>query len=172
MRAVVFKREAVCRTDFLGYFAAPMTIHVFETELWLPRPREKVFPFFADARNLELITPPWLNFHILTPGEIPMRAGAIIDYQLRIRGFPVRWRTEITDWNPPVSFCDEQRRGPYRLWRHGHTFEEKDGGTLCRDRVEYAVPGGVLVHRLFVRREVETIFDYRAEALKRHFAAA
>ncbi len=148
------------------------TTHVFESELWLPIPREKVFPFFADARNLEVITPPWLNFHILTPGEIPMRVGAIIDYQLRIHGLPIRWRTEITDWNPPHSFMDEQRRGPYRLWRHTHTFTEKDGGTLCHDRVEYAVPGGALINKLFVRRDVETIFNYRTEVLKKHFSPA
>jgi ligand-binding SRPBCC domain-containing protein len=147
-----------------------MTTHLFETELWLPVAREKVFPFFADARNLETITPPWLNFEILTPGEIPMRVGTLIDYRLRVHGLPVRWRTEISGWNPPQSFCDEQLRGPYRLWRHTHTFTAKDGGTLCHDRVEYAVPGGVLVNRLFVRRDVEKIFAYRAGALKKYFA--
>jgi ligand-binding SRPBCC domain-containing protein len=149
-----------------------MTKHVFETEQWLPVSREKVFPFFADARNLETITPPWLNFHVLTPGEIPLRTGALIDYQLRIHGLPVRWRTEITGWKPPVSFVDEQRRGPYRLWRHTHTFEEKDGGTLCRDHVEYAVPGGALVNWLFVRQDVKRIFAYRATVLKKHFGTA
>jgi hypothetical protein len=149
-----------------------MTTHVFETELWLPVPREKVFPFFADARNLEVITPPWLNFNVVTPGEIEMRVGAIIDYQLKIHSLPVRWRTEITDWSPPVSFGDEQRRGPYRRWSHTHTFTEKDSGTLCGDRVIYAVPGGALVNYLFVRRDVQKIFNYRAEALKRHFAGA
>ncbi len=149
-----------------------MTTHVFETELWLPVPRAKVFPFFSDARNLETITPPWLNFQILTPGEIPMRVGALIDYQIRIHGWPVCWRTEITGWNPPFSFCDEQRRGPYRLWRHTHTFVEKTGGTLCRDRVEYVVPGGRLINWLFVRHDVEKIFTYRTDALKKHFATA
>ena len=153
----------------MGYFPGEMTTHLFETELWLPVPREKVFPFFADARNLEAITPPWLNFQILTPGEIPMRVGAIIDYQLRLRGFPVRWRTEITGWNPPESFVDEQRRGPYRLWRHTHTFQDQNGGTLCLDRVEYAVPGGALINRLFVRQDVAKIFRYRAETLKKLF---
>lgn len=149
-----------------------MTTHFFERDLWLPVQREKVFPFFADARNLEVITPPWLNFHILTPGEILMQVGALIEYQLRIHGFPIRWCTEITGWNPPHSFVDEQRRGPYRLWRHTHTFTDKDGGTHCHDCVEYAVPGGALVNKLFVKRDVETIFAYRAEALKKHFAAA
>jgi len=149
-----------------------MNTHLFETEQWLPEPREKVFPFFADARNLEVITPPWLNFRILTPGEIPLRVGALIDYTLRIHGIPVRWRTEITGWNPPHRFVDEQRRGPYRLWRHTHTFTDQNGGTHCHDRVEYAVPGGALVNKLFVRHDVKTIFDYRAKALKRHFGAA
>ncbi len=149
-----------------------MTTHIFETELWLPVRRETVFPFFADARNLEVITPPWLNFKIVTPGEIPMRVGALIDYQIRIHGFPVRWRTRIADWNPPVSFVDEQLRGPYRLWHHTHTFAEKDSGTLCLDRVEYAVPGGALVNKFFVRADVEKIFAYRAVALKKHFGAA
>ena len=146
-----------------------MTMHVFESELWLPASREKVFPFFADARNLEIITPPWLKFRILTPGEIPMRAGAVIDYQLRIHGWPVRWRTEITGWNPPFGFVDEQRLGPYRRWCHTHAFAEHDGGTRCHDRVEYAVPGGALINWLFVRRDVDKIFAYRAAALKKHF---
>ncbi len=148
-----------------------MRTHRFEGELWLPVVREKVFPFFADARNLEQLTPPWLHFTILTQGEIPMRPGALIDYQLRVHGWPIRWQTEITAWNPPHGFTDEQRRGPYRLWRHTHSFLEKDGGTLCQDQVEYAVPGGALINSLFVKRDVARIFRYRAEALKTHFPA-
>lgn len=101
-----------------------------------------------------------------------MRVGAIIDYQLRIHGLPVRWRTEITGWNPPTSFCDEQRRGPYRRWSHTHTFEEKDGGTLCKDKVIYAVPGGALVNQLFVCRDVGKIFSYRAAAMQKRFGVA
>ena len=146
-----------------------MTTHVFETELWVPAPRDRVFPFFADARNLEAITPPWLNFQVMTPGEIRMGVGVMIDYRLRLHGLPVRWRTEITGWNPPFSFCDDQRRGPYRRWSHRHAFVEKDGGTLCRDHILYAVPGGALVNRLFVRADVARIFDYRAAALRRRF---
>jgi len=146
-----------------------MTMHVFETELFLPVPRAKVFPFFADARNLEILTPPWLNFHVLTPGDIQMGVGTLIDYQLRIHGLPVRWQSEITVWEPPFRFADEQRRGPYRRWNHTHTFEEKDGGTLCRDRVLYAVPGGALVNWIFVRHDVAKIFRYRSAALKEYF---
>lgn len=147
-----------------------MRIFELDTELWLPRPRAEVFPFFADAANLERITPPWLHFEITSKTPVEMRPGAKIDYRLRVHGVPVRWKSEITAWEPPYLFVDEQRRGPYRLWHHTHTFEEKDGGTLCRDRVRYAVPFGRLANWLMVRRDVEQIFAFRAEALKRIFA--
>ena len=140
-----------------------------EAELWLPRPIDEIFPFFADARNLEKLTPRFLNFHVLTPAPIPMRTGQIIDYKLRVRGFPIRWKTRIAAWEPPHRFLDEQLKGPYRLWVHEHTFEEKDGGTLCRDAVDYAVPGGVLIHKLLVRRDVENIFKFRTERLQELF---
>jgi ligand-binding SRPBCC domain-containing protein len=144
-----------------------MKLHTFHAELWLPRPRPEVFAFFADARNLEAITPPWVKFEVLTPAPIEMRAGTLIDYRLRVHGFPIRWRTEITLWEPPFRFADTQLRGPYRRWVHTHRFEEKDGGTLCLDDVSYAVPGGALIERLFVRRDVERIFAYRQETMKR-----
>ena len=144
-----------------------MTLHTFTTLLWLPAARENVFSFFADARNLEAITPPWINFQILTPHPIRMHAGARIDYRMRIRCVPVTWQTEITAWEPAERFVDEQRRGPYRRWIHTHTFTEQDGGTLCQDHVEYAVPGGRLVNRLLVYPKVKKIFAYRAVALSR-----
>jgi hypothetical protein len=138
---------------------------IFESALWLPRPRAEVFAFFADAGNLERLTPPWLRFRILTAAPIAMRPGALIDYRLRIHGVPVRWRTEIRVWEPPARFVDVQVRGPYRLWHHTHTFEEHDGGTLCGDRVRYAVPGGAVVDRLLVRGDVERIFAFRRAVL-------
>ena len=109
----------------------------FQTELWLPRPRTEVFHFFAEARNLENITPPWLKFEVLTPAPIEMRPGTLIDYRIRVHGLPISWRTEITEWQPPHHFVDVQLRGPYTLWHHTHTFEERDGGTLCLDHVRY-----------------------------------
>ncbi len=142
-----------------------MRLETFRTECWVPRKREDVFEFFADALNLEAITPPWLSFSVLTPGPIVMRIGARIDYRLRLHGVPFRWQTEITRWQPPFSFVDEQRRGPYRRWVHTHTFEEHGGGTLCSDSVVYAVPGGRLIDRLFVRRDVQRIFNFRHRAL-------
>ncbi len=149
-----------------------MTLHTFRAELWLPRPRPEVFTFFADARNLEAITPPWVNFQVLTPGPIVMEVGTLIDYRLRIHGFPFRWRTEITAWDPPFRFADTQLRGPYRRWVHTHIFEDSNGGTLCRDEVSYAVLGGALIERLFVRRDVERIFAFRQEAMRRVLGGA
>ena len=148
-----------------------MTAHTFEAELWLPEKRDAVFSFFADARNLETITPPWLSFAIVTPEPIAMHSGSRIDYRLRVHGFPVSWRTEISAWEPPFRFVDKQLCGPYRQWIHTHTFEEKDGGTLCRDVVKYVVPGGRLINWLMVRRDVEKIFSYRRESLLARFPA-
>ncbi len=152
--------------------AVEMKIFTYATELWLPRGRDEVFAFFADAHNLQILTPDWLNFIILTPRPILMRDGAQIDYRLRIRGLPVRWRTEITAWQPPARFVDEQKSGPYRQWIHEHSFEPEKGGTLCSDAVRYAVPGDALVNRLFVRRDVEMIFAFRRKRLLEMFNAA
>jgi len=148
-----------------------MRIHEFRSELWLPLPPTEVFPFFADAMNLQTITPPWLHFQVMTPEPITMHAGALIDYKLSLRGLPIRWRTRIIAWEPPFRFVDEQLSGPYRQWIHEHTFEARDGGTLSRDVVRYAIPFDALLHRWFVRPDVERIFRYRATALRRHFGA-
>ena len=139
--------------------------YTLTAEIWLPRSRPEVFAFFADAGNLEALTPAWLRFEILTPRPIGMQAGALIDYRLRVHGWPVRWQTRIAVWEPPVRFVDEQLRGPYRLWRHEHTFEETAGGTRVRDVVHYAVLGGALVNALFVRPDLRKIFSYRQEKL-------
>ncbi len=137
-----------------------------ETRVFLPRPLDVVFPFFADAGNLESITPPWLRFEVLTPLPITMCAGAIIQYRLALHGIAVRWHTEITVWEPPFRFVDEQRLGPYRKWIHEHTFAECVGGSEMRDFVRYLVPGGWLGNSLFVRRDVRRIFEYRARKMR------
>ncbi|MDP9097455.1 MAG: SRPBCC family protein [Verrucomicrobiota bacterium] len=144
----------------------------FRSELLLPRKREEVFRFFADAGNLETLTPPWLNFHVLTPSPIEMHAGTSIDYRLRVRGLPLKWRSEITAWEPPMRFVDEQRRGPYRKWIHEHRFDEIGDGTLCTDLVRYSVVGGALVNRFLVRRDIEKIFAFRTEQLRKLFGEA
>lgn len=137
--------------------------------VWLPQSVDEVFKFFADAGNLQVLTPPWLHFRILTPLPIDMRDGALIDYRLRLRFVPIRWRTEITDWHPPHRFVDRQLEGPYRQWVHTHTFEPLDGGTLVRDQVTYSAPGGTLVHDWFVGPELKRIFEYRHEVLLKEF---
>jgi ligand-binding SRPBCC domain-containing protein len=140
----------------------------------IPRPREAVFQFFADASNLEGITPPFLRFRILTPAPVEMRAGARIDYALSLFGVPLRWRTRITAWEPGVRFVDEQESGPYAVWRHVHEFEPDGESTLVRDVVDYALPLGPLgslAHALFVERTLGRIFDFRHEAIGRRFDA-
>jgi ligand-binding SRPBCC domain-containing protein len=144
-------------------------VHVLERETIIPAPRARVFPFFADARNLERITPDALKFRILTDGPIEMRAGAVIDYRLSLSGLPFRWRTLIEVWDPPNRFVDLQTKGPYALWRHTHSFDDlPDGTTRMRDRVEYALPFGPLgrvVRRLVVGRQLERIFGFRQKII-------
>ena len=145
-----------------------MRVHVLERDQLLLRPREEVFAFFADARNLEAITPPWLHFGVRTPRPIEMGVGTQIAYRMRLHGLPVRWLTRIDRWEPGRLFVDRQLSGPYRLWHHTHTFADCPGGTIMRDRVRYALPLGPLgeVARLgLVGADLRRIFDFRREAV-------
>ncbi|HSB21198.1 MAG TPA: SRPBCC family protein [Anaeromyxobacteraceae bacterium] len=145
-----------------------MRTHRLERAQIIPRPRAEVFAFFSDAANLERITPPFLRFRILTPLPIEMRAGAAIEYRLRLHGIPMRWQSRIETWEPGLGFTDVQLSGPYRRWVHRHEFRDAPGGTEMRDAVEYALPLGPLgdlAHALLVRRSVEAIFDYRRDAV-------
>ena len=136
----------------------------------LPGTPDEVFPFFADARNLEAITPPLLRFEVITPGEVTMRVGALITYRLHLHGVPISWLTSIQDWDPPHRFIDQQVRGPFALWHHTHElFPSGPDGTRMRDTVRYAVgygPLGEIAHRVLVRRDLETIFDFRARKVE------
>ena len=134
----------------------------------IPLQRSKVFDFFSDAFNLERVTPPFLNFEILTPAPIDIQKDTLIDYRIRLFGIPMKWRTRIERFEPDDAFVDNQIRGPYALWHHTHTFEDTEDGTLMRDIVLYRLPLGPLgaiAHWLFVRRTLETIFNYRRDAL-------
>lgn len=148
------------------------TVFRLTAEQWLPSSIDEVFKFFADAYRLEDLTPPFLNFHVLTPKPVPMFAGTKIDYRLKLHGIPIRWQSEISEWEPPVRFVDRQLKGPYRMWHHLHTFESKDGGTLVHDQVDYAVPGGALIHSLFVQRDLQRIFEYRRQQLDTFFGSS
>ncbi len=150
-----------------------MRVHVLERAQRLSLPVEEVYPFFADARNLEAITPPWLRFRVVTPGTIQMRAGTLIEYRLRLHGLPVRWLTRISEWVPGERFVDEQVRGPCSLWHHSHLFEPDGDATIVRDRVRYRLPLGPLgaaAHLLLVRRDLARIFDFRQAAVERLLA--
>jgi ligand-binding SRPBCC domain-containing protein len=146
-----------------------MKTFTLDSGLWLGRPIQEVFAFFCDPANLEKITPPWLRFEIKSAGPMELREGSLIDYRLRLHGIPLSWRSRISIWDPPHRFVDEQVRGPYRLWRHEHTFAEQNGGTMVRDHVDYAVPGGWLIHKLMVERDVEKIFEFRHRKLSEIF---
>lgn len=138
-----------------------------QAEMFLPLPPEKVFAFFGDAHNLEAITPATLRFQVLTPAPIVMRPGTLIDYRIKLHGIPIRWRTRITEWDPPHRFVDEQLKGPYRLWVHTHTFTPKDGGTHIHDHVLYSHWGGPIVERFFVRPDLDRIFAYRKVTIEK-----
>jgi ligand-binding SRPBCC domain-containing protein len=144
-------------------------IRILERSQRIALPIDQAFAFYGDARNLERMTPPWLGFEVTTPEPIEMGVGTLIEYRLRLHRVPVRWRTRIEVWEPPLRFVDVQVRGPYSLWEHTHTFEEDgQGTTIIRDRVRYAIPfgpAGELARALFVGRDLERIFDYRRDAV-------
>ena len=150
-----------------------MRIHLLEREQYLPRPVDEVFAFYADARNLERLTPPLLGFTVVGDEAIEMRPGALIQYRLRLHGLGIDWLTRIEEWEPGARFVDAQLAGPFRLWHHTHSFEARDGGTLIGDVVRYALPLwplGELAMPL-VRRDLEQIFDFRRAAVTRLLAA-
>lgn len=150
-----------------------MAEHVIARDLIIGNPRDEVFSFFGDATNLERITPPELGFHILTPQPIELQQGTLIDYRLSLHGIPMKWRSEISVWDPPHEFVDIQLRGPYAQWIHRHKFDEiTPNKTLISDEVRYKLPFapfGDLAHFL-VRRQLERIFDYRTEVVREIFS--
>jgi ligand-binding SRPBCC domain-containing protein len=149
-----------------------MQPHRLYREQAVSAPLEDVFPFFAEPGNLAKITPPSMGFHILTPPPITMRAGALIDYTVRPFGLPMRWRTLITEYDPPHRFVDVQLSGPYSFWHHTHTFEETTDGCKLTDEVLYLLPFGPLgriVERFAVRSQLNAIFNHRRRVIEGMF---
>ncbi len=149
--------------------------HIYELlrEQCIPGPPDAVFPFFSDARNLERITPPWMRFRIVT-APVRMECGAEIAYELAWRFFRLRWKTIITEWDPPHVFVDVQKQGPYEFWEHTHIFLSAKGGTHMFDTVRYALPFGLmgrLAHRIRVRHDLEQIFEFRQATIQRLLGA-
>jgi ligand-binding SRPBCC domain-containing protein len=146
-----------------------MAEFILTRQMNLPLPRAQVFEFFADAGNLEKITPPELQFQIITPQPMKLKQDSIIEYDLRLRGFLIHWRTLISKWDPPFEFIDEQIRGPYKQWIHRHVFTElPNGDTSIEDIVRYRLPVeplGDLLH-FMVRGELERIFNFRQKAVE------
>jgi hypothetical protein len=151
----------------MGFLSSPT--YRLERRQWLPLPPAAVFPFFERPENLARITPPWLDFRILTPPPIRVAQAVTIDYTIRVLGVRTRWRSLIAEYDPPRSFRDVQLIGPYRLWDHRHRFRAENGGTVVEDEVFYQLscgPVGRLAHALFVRRRLDAIFDYRRERIE------
>ena len=144
----------------------------FRAEQVVPRPIEEVFRFFSSAENLQEITPRKIHLRILSVSPGPMRKGTLLKYELRWRIFPIRWTTEITEWEPPHRFVDVQLKGPYKLWHHEHRFLAEGTGTRIFDEVRYALPFGVLgrvAHAIKVKKDVESIFAYRRAVIEQRF---
>jgi uncharacterized protein len=147
-------------------------VQSFGADQFLPAPLARVFAFFSDASNLERFAPPWAGLRMTTPQPVEMRAGAIIEYTLRVRGVRVAWKSMVSEWVPGVRFADVQVRGPYLLWRHTHEFVETEGGVIVRDRIDYALPFAPLSNFALpaVRRDIESVFAFRRRAVEEIFA--
>jgi len=133
-------------------------------EQLVPRKLEEVFDFFSRAENLETLTPGFLHFKIVSVSPLPVQKGTLINYKLRVRGLPLRWTSEIREWNPPTQFVDFQTGDPYKFWHHTHRFIAEGNNTRIMDEVLYDLPFGPLgrlAHSVLVKSDVEKIFRYR-----------
>ena len=142
------------------------------TKQYINKSLDVVFEFFSKPENLEMITPESLSFNILTPTPIKMEKGSLIDYTIRLFGIPIHWRTLISDYEPPFRFVDQQIKGPYTFWHHTHTFQQVDGGVEIIDKVKYSLPMGwlgTLVHSIWVRKDLEKIFEHRKTVIQDYF---
>lgn len=150
--------------------------HQLHREQFIPAAPAAVWEFFATPRNLNELTPPQLKFRIVGEAAEAMHSGQLIEYRISLfPGLWMRWLTEIRDVETGVFFADEQRKGPYKFWRHEHRFVPANGGVLMTDHITYDVGWGLvgrLVERIWVRRQLAQIFDYRFARVARRFGGA
>lgn len=150
-----------------------MKLYTLKRTQLIKHPREEVFKFFKKPENLEKITPVDVGFAILTPLPIEIHTGTILDYKINLLGFHIRWTTLITNYSEPEQFTDVALKGPYSFWHHRHTFEESEKGTIMTDEVTYAIPFGILgrlTHKFWIKKQLENIFDYRAQVISSLFS--
>lgn len=150
-------------------------MYKFKTEQILPISLQQAWEFFSSPANLSRITPPELDFKVLSPiNNGAITKGMIIDYKVRpLLNIPVHWQTEIGEVKPKEYFTDRQLKGPYKQWIHNHRFIEVNGGVLVQDEVVYELPLGFLgkiVHSLVVKKKIEKIFDHRKRVLNKLFS--
>jgi ligand-binding SRPBCC domain-containing protein len=149
-------------------------MHILIKETIIKKPLEEVFDFFSKAENLNLLTPPEMQFKIITPSPITIHQGKLIDYKIKVNGIPFKWQTEITVWQPPFRFVDKQKKGPYNTWIHEHLFEARGSSTYMRDTVQFKSPGWILepiINKLFIEKKVRGIFEYREKVLLQLFGS-
>lgn len=151
-----------------------MALHSLKSVQKLPISIEQAWDFFSSPKNLKTITPDYMGFEITSDtADQKMYPGIIISYIVKpVLNFPMEWVTEISHVNEPNYFVDEQRFGPYAFWHHKHFFKSIDGGVEMTDIVDYKLPLGVfgeIAHVIFVRKKLQSIFDYRYKKLEELF---
>lgn len=171
MPAAGHRRDDILERLLRADGTPPPRVLTLRRETVVPATLNETFAFFADAANLERLTPPWLNFAIRTAMPVEMGAGVEIDYRIRLYGIAIPWRSLIEAWEPGVRFVDRQIVGPYRWWRHEHRFEAAAGGTAVVDRVDYQ-PRAAWLAGALVSRDLERIFTFRQQMLQRLFPGA
>lgn len=151
-----------------------MKNYFYQTEQFLPIDINTAWDFFSSPKNLATLTPPELEFKILTQlKDKEFYKGMLIDYRLKpLLGIPVNWQTEIIEVDQPKKFIDKQLKGPYKIWEHTHIFIQQDNGILMKDHLKYALPFGIIgkmAHFLLIKKKIENIFIYRKKILKEIF---
>lgn len=136
----------------------------FAKESFIRAPAERVFAFHELPDALQRLTPEWMHVRIIQPAA-NLSVGQIAIVEMRVaRIASLRLESEHTAYDPPRSFEDTLRRGPFRRWVHRHIVTPAEGGAILRDEIDYALPfvlGGAIAARLFVQRRLRAMFDYR-----------